>query len=310
MFAKMSWQMGSESMDTFFSYLNTMQTRSLQLTKEVLEERNRLEVTVEGLQPKIKVGLTTLSELEQTQEALELHKHCIEQNKNFEYEVEVTEAVKEDISETGNYITNCQVCHTTCHYPCQIPNDDGKKGCWAMDWKGNCTICPGKCVWNVNFNQKYKWEHKIRKEKRTYEDLKKQFEDAKGKKMTAKEVVKQLQKKYEDVQKEVLKLTEKLSRTLKCLKEIALRPDPLTTPDYIDLMILAEEHEAKPGYLDRIRELQRVREGAVIVQKVASGESLLPQEEKTWTEWVKDGASDFKKSKRYDSLKAYFTNEN
>ncbi|MBN3319400.1 VTXB protein, partial [Atractosteus spatula] len=50
-FDQMFWQMGSESMETFFGYLNTMQTRSLQLTKEVLEERNRLEVTVEGLQP-------------------------------------------------------------------------------------------------------------------------------------------------------------------------------------------------------------------------------------------------------------------
>uniref|UniRef100_W5NBM7 Fibronectin type-III domain-containing protein n=1 Tax=Lepisosteus oculatus TaxID=7918 RepID=W5NBM7_LEPOC len=292
-FDQMFWQMGSESMETFFSYLNTMQTRSLQLTKEVLEERNRLEVTVEGLQPKIKVGLTTLNELEQTQEALKRHKHCIEKNKNFEYEVEVTEAVMEDISGTRNYITNCQTCHITCHYPCGIPNDDGKKGCWAMDNKGNCRICPEKCVWSVHFNQKYRWEYKTRKEKRTYEDLKRQFEDAKGKKMSAEEVVKQLQKKYKDVQKEVLKLIEKLSRTLKHLKEIALRPDPLRTPDYIDLMIQAEEHEAKPGYLERIRELQRVREGAVIVQKVASGESLLPQEEKTWKEWAKEGTSDF-----------------
>uniref|UniRef100_W5N8A3 Uncharacterized protein n=1 Tax=Lepisosteus oculatus TaxID=7918 RepID=W5N8A3_LEPOC len=252
-FDRMFWRMGSVGMTTFFTHLSTMQTRSLQLTKEVLAVRHRLEVTVEGLQPKMKVGLMILNELEQTHEALERHKHCIEQNKNFEYEVEFTEAVKEDISGTGICITNCQACHTTCHYPCKIPNDNDKKGCWAMDNKGNCRICPGKCVWSVHFTQKYRWEYKMRKEKRTYEDLKRQFEDAKGKEMCAEEVVKQLQKKYKDVQKEFLQLIENLSRTLKRLKEIALRPDPLRAPDYIDLMIQAEEHEAKPGYLDRIR---------------------------------------------------------
>jgi len=46
---------------------------------------------------------------------------------------------------------------------------------------------------------------------------------------------------------------------LERLQDIALKPNPLSTPDYIDLMIEFEKQEAKPGFQDRIQSLMEVR---------------------------------------------------
>ena len=49
-FTKSFWDIGLENFQEFFIKLGQLETRSLTLTKEVLEERKQLEVKVEGLQ--------------------------------------------------------------------------------------------------------------------------------------------------------------------------------------------------------------------------------------------------------------------
>ncbi|XP_041099656.1 uncharacterized protein LOC121310796 [Polyodon spathula] len=278
-FEKLFWRMGSTSMRNFFNNLNTMETRSLQLTKEVLAERKQLEVTVEGLQQIIKVGLSKLDEIRETQNALEHHKDCIEANKDFEYEVEITVQGEIDISESGTFTTNCPICHFTCHHPCTT--NTFKYWCKAIDMLGSCRVCPGKCASSDHLlQQTFKWGPVIKKEKRTYENLKKQYEEAEGKKMSAEEIMKTLEQEFSAVKYKVLDLIEQLSKSRSRLEEIALRPNPLTTPDYIDLLIQSEEREGSPGFKERIQSLQQVREGAVILQKAARGNDLLPEEKK------------------------------
>uniref|UniRef100_A0A0E9UGH5 Uncharacterized protein n=1 Tax=Anguilla anguilla TaxID=7936 RepID=A0A0E9UGH5_ANGAN len=36
-----------------------------------------------------------------------------------------------------------------------------------------CTVCPGKCIWSVHHNMKYKFVIEMKREKRTYENLEK-----------------------------------------------------------------------------------------------------------------------------------------
>ncbi|XP_078251561.1 uncharacterized protein LOC144591130, partial [Rhinoraja longicauda] len=254
-FDAMFWKMGANSMKKFFTALNTMETRSLSLTREVLKERKQLEVAVVGLQIQIRIGLAKLEELRKTQQALNQHQTELDANKNFEYVIDVTIPVQSDISGTGNYITNCQKCFFTCHYPCKIPNDDGKRKCSAMDREGNCTVCPKKCIWNVHFNQKYKFEYERKKEKKTYSDLKEKYEKACGAKMTEQNIMETLQQEFDEIENTVLALIEQLSGSIGRLEEIALRPNPLSTPAYIDLMIQSEKEEAKPGFMERIQTL-------------------------------------------------------
>ncbi|XP_067865877.1 uncharacterized protein [Heterodontus francisci] len=299
-FDAMFWKMGSNSMKKFFVALSKMETKSLRLTKEVLRERQQLEAAVEGLQPQIKAGLTKLEEIRKTQQALHQHQVDLDANKDFEYEIEVTVAEKEDISGTGHYITNCQKCHFTCHYPCGIPNDAEKRGCASMDGNGNCTACPNKCIWSVHYNQKYRFEYKTRKEKRTYNQLKEKYEKASGEKMSQQKIMEQLQQELADVQDVVLELIEKSSQSILRLEEIALRPNPLSTPDYINLLIQSEKEEAKPGFQERIQSLNVVKQQAEIIAKVAENKPLLSfewkqyqavQEKKSFGKIIKDKVS-------------------
>ncbi|XP_062894941.1 uncharacterized protein LOC134341109 isoform X1 [Mobula hypostoma] len=269
-FDAMSWKMGENSMKKFFRALNKMETKSLSLTKEVLMERKQLETVVEGLQVQIRVGLTKLEEVRKTQQVLNQHQTELEANKDFEYEIEITVPEQEDISKTGHYITNCQKCHFTCHYPCAIANDAEKSGCAAMDGNRNCTVCPQKCVWSVHFNQKYKFNYVTKKEKRTYDELKKNYEMAYGEKMTQQNIMESLQQEFVVVQNVVLEFIEQLSISIRRLEEIALRPSPLSTPAYIELLIQSEKEEAKPGFLDRIQALRDVKERAELIEKVTN----------------------------------------
>ncbi|XP_038672990.1 uncharacterized protein LOC119976518 [Scyliorhinus canicula] len=281
-FDAMFWKMGSNSMKKFFRALNKMEAKSLLLTKEVLVERQQLEAAIAGLQPQITAGLTKLEEIRKTKQALNQHQVDLDANKDFEYDIEFIIPVQINISGSGSYITNCQKCRFTCHYPCGIPNDDGKRGCAAMGRNGRCTVCPGNCIWNDHFNQKYRFEYETRKEKRTYSELKEKYEKASGEKMTQQNIMEKLQQEFDDVQDVVLELIEKSSQSILRLEEIALRPNPLSTPVYIDLLIQSEKEEAKPGFMERIQSLNEVKKQAQLIAKVSGKEELFPEE---WKEY-------------------------
>ncbi|XP_015282270.1 PREDICTED: uncharacterized protein LOC107123532 [Gekko japonicus] len=163
-FNQMFWQMGVGSLDRFFRSLGGLEPRSLTMTAEVLRERKELEAVVQGMRPQIKMALVKVDELRTTQRALARHRGDMEANRNFEYELETTVPFKIDISGMGYHITNCQQCHTTCHYPCQVENPHDKWKCAAMDKSsGRCCVCPGRCRWDIHFSQSYKWDYCVRK---------------------------------------------------------------------------------------------------------------------------------------------------
>ncbi|XP_062284269.1 uncharacterized protein LOC133990109 [Scomber scombrus] len=274
-FDQMFWNMGTKSMKRFFAALNVIETKSLKMTKEVLRERKQLETSVENLQQQVKLGLAKLEEIKETSGKLKEHEAEISRNENFEFEVTVKKPVQEDISGTGNYITNCQQCHQTCHYPCGIPNDEDKSGCCAMGPDGQCEQCPGKCHWSAHFNQKYRWDYKEVKEKRTVKELQEKYLKAAEAKTPVQALIDKLKAEYDHVQAEVVKLMEKSGKCLNRLKEIALKPNPLSTPEYIDMLIEGEKTEAKPGWKERVQALITMRERAEYLAKVDRGENLL-----------------------------------
>ncbi|XP_038574884.1 uncharacterized protein si:ch73-170d6.2 [Micropterus salmoides] len=273
-FDQMFWNMGTKSMKRFFAALNLIETKSLTLTKEVLRERQQLENSVENLQEQVKVQLAKLEEIKETSEILKEHEAEISRNENFEFEVTVKKPFQKDISGTGNYITNCQQCHVTCHYPCAYANDADKRECAAMGSDGCCTECPGKCFWSVHFNQKYKWEYKEVKEKRTVNELKEKYLKASEAKRPFEALIDKLKAEYNRVQAEVVKLIKKSSECLNRLKEIALKPNPLSTPEYIDMLIEGEKSEAKQGWKKRVLSLITMREKAECMAKIERGEKL------------------------------------
>ncbi|XP_017296331.1 uncharacterized protein LOC108250797 [Kryptolebias marmoratus] len=278
-FDEMFWKMGTKSMEKFFTALGNITTKSLLMTREVLKERKQLETAIEGLQPQVRVGLAKLNEIKTTKEKIKEHEAVITSNENFEIEVDIIKAIQKPLTEKGVYITNCQKCSVTCHYPCAIANDNKKAGCASMDFKGMCTVCPGKCIWNVHFNQTYKWEYVPVKEKTTVQELKSKYEKATKAKLTTQQLVEKQEEEIANLQDFVLSLIDQSACSITRLQEIALRPNPLTAPEYIDMMIEGEKSEAREGFQARIQSLEEVKERATLISKVSQRDRLLKSEE-------------------------------
>ncbi|XP_073347144.1 uncharacterized protein [Pagrus major] len=278
-FDEMFWNMGSKSMEKFFTALGKMTTKSLLMTREVLQERKQLETAVEGLQPQVKAGLAKLEEIKKTKEKIKEHETVMTSNENFEIEVDVVKPVKKQLSKKGEYITNCQKCSITCHYPCMIADDNEKRGCASMDGTGMCTVCPGKCIWSVHFNQTYRWEYVQVKEKQTLRELKDKYKKAAKEKLTIQDLIERQEEEIVLLQNMMVSLMDQSAHCITRLQEIALRPNPLTTPEYIDMLIEGEKSEAKEGYRARIRSLEAMKERATIISKVAKRDKLTKTEE-------------------------------
>ncbi|CAL8366285.1 unnamed protein product [Boreogadus saida] len=244
-----------------------MTTKSLQLTKEVLSERKQLEVSVEGIQVQVRAGLAKLEQIRSTQQQIEKHNADITTNENFQFEVEIVKCFQTILTKEGEYITNCQHCSMSCHYPCYIADDLKKSRCPAMK-DGKCTVCPGKCDWYVHFNQKYKWDYVKEKQVTTVQELKGKYEKATEAKITVQQTIEIQEKEVALLQDEIILLMDTSSACLARLKEIALRPDPLSTPEYIELLIEGEKSEAKEGYLARIQCMEKMKGNAQIIAKV------------------------------------------
>ncbi|XP_056247410.1 uncharacterized protein LOC130178870 [Seriola aureovittata] len=271
---QMFWNMGTKSMKRFFDALNVIDTKRLTMTKEVLRVRQQLDISVEGLQKQLNLGLDKLEEIKDTEEQLKELEGEITKNKNFELEVTVTKAVQIDLSGTGKYITTCLKCHFTCHDNCPYENEDIKH-CPAMGADGNCTKCPGKCHWRVHLNQKYKWEYREVKGKETVKELQEKYLEATEAKAPVQALIDKLKAEYNAVQAEVVALMRRSAECLNRLKEISLKPNPLSTPEYIDMLIEGEKSEAKPGWRKRVQALIDMRQKAEIMAKVERGETLL-----------------------------------
>uniref|UniRef100_A0A3Q2W1B4 Fibronectin type-III domain-containing protein n=1 Tax=Haplochromis burtoni TaxID=8153 RepID=A0A3Q2W1B4_HAPBU len=266
-FDQMFWEMGTESIKSFFAALNLIETKSLTLTKEVLRERKQLEISVENLQEQVKLGLAKIEEIKETSEKLKDHEAEISRNENFEIEVTVPKCIKKGILGKKEYVTNCSECGVTCHYPCQIPDDASKRRCSAIGSDGNCTQCEGKCSWDNHHNMPFRWEIQQVKEKRTLKEMKEKHRKATGKKITFQGLVDSLKDEYKNVQAAVVKLMERSAKCLNKLREIALKPNPLSTPEYIDMLVEGEKSEGKPGWKKRVESLRSMKEKAELMKE-------------------------------------------
>ncbi|XP_044305282.1 uncharacterized protein LOC123033036, partial [Varanus komodoensis] len=267
------WEVNTENMKKFFDSLNNLETRSLTLTKEVLRERRELETALAGLRPQINIVLVKLKELRKTQEALDAHKEDMAANRNFTFEVETIKPVRKDTDQDAN---NCSQCHFTCCHPCRVPWDRLNRLCFAIGlWSGTCNVCPGRCSQNHHSLQKYRFTYEVVKEERTFEDVKKKYEAASGEVMSAEKLLQSLSQECEEAQAGLQGLIEKATRSIQRLQEIALLPNPLSMPQYVDLLIKEQGADQKPGFEGRIQLLEEAREVAEAAQKKARNEGWL-----------------------------------
>jgi predicted nuclease with TOPRIM domain len=273
-FSRMFWNMGMKSFENFFTRFKVVEPQSLQLTNEVLEERQRLETTINRLQPQINERLAKIEELRDEERILKEHESDMLTNKDFKYTVTLTKQRKVDLN-PGHYVTNCLVCNYTCHEDCRYNNDCDKWRCSAMDDgdmnTASCRVCPGGgCHWTQHVNNPYRFELYQEDEERTQEDLKQKYAEAAEGKVHVQGMIKTINDHLSQLDEHVTEMFDQVRDSSKRLGEIALKPNPLTEVEYIDILIESEKQEVKPGYKARIKYLQDARKRAQLATEALS----------------------------------------
>lgn len=70
------------------------------------------------------------------------------------------------------------------------------------------------------------------------------------------------------LQGKVLEMSREAKESMQRLDEIALKPNPLSEVEYIDLLIESERQEGKPGYSQRIKYYQDMKQRALIMSRL------------------------------------------
>ena len=178
-FNGMFWKMGKNSFEDFFNKFTIAKPTSLQLLREVLQEREQLEVKIQGLRPLIRAGLAKFDELQQERRLLKDNEDDIIARGDFMYQVQVVKCCKIDLP-TGRYTTNCLKCTFTCHENCARINDEDKFNCSVMDNSGSqdatCSVCPGRCSWKDHVCNPYKFEIYLSQKTQTSEELQAKYD--------------------------------------------------------------------------------------------------------------------------------------
>lgn len=271
-FDEMFWKMGAGSFKKFFVEFPKYQSVSLRLTKEVLQEREQLQILLESLNDQIKLGLNQIEEMHQEELVLQQHEAKIKANKDFTYQVDMVKPSYICLEGTGQHTTTCVTCNMTCHKSCGIPLDCNKSGCWAMNKFGNCRICSRKCNWSEHRNLPYLIEYTVVTETRTFEDLKQKYHKAVKGKATAEKMMRSLEESLQKVHLQVLTMIKQAQHSVRRLDEIALKPNPLTEVEYIEVLIESEKRGAKPGYQQRIHYYEEAKRQAKMLSTVKDEE--------------------------------------
>ncbi|XP_073720506.1 uncharacterized protein [Misgurnus anguillicaudatus] len=272
---EMVWTSTFKQMRVFFKALGAIESKDLTMTIKVLDERARLENAMASLTPQITAGLSKLSEIKKLKQCLKNESENMEQSENFEQEVEVVHAVRTPVN---CFTMNCNSCFFTCHSNCFLPQEDSESTCAAMGNDGYCVMCPENCHYSKHLREKVMWSYETKTEKKTINELKENFMKAKGKFMDSRQMLDALEDEFKVIEDKLMKLIKLSSDCLRRLDEIALKPKSLSTAEYLNILIKTEEEEKKPGFEDRIIGLEKMKEEALIVEKIARGENLLENE--------------------------------
>ncbi|XP_041423211.1 uncharacterized protein LOC100137715 isoform X2 [Xenopus laevis] len=252
-FLKLPWDTGKTSSEKLFRDLARMESKSLVLTKEVLEEREALEGILDGLGRKTEEIALYHQELSKLNLNMKENEQIIKENSSYEYEMK--ENVKTKIPVQGE-VHNCNSCETTCSRYGNLFQRIWKWLKWVFSME--CSVC-GHNERN-HVRESHEWRIDVKTTKLTHKELKEKYEKAYKKKLSIDEMIQINENKKKDQKDEAMRLIERAAEVLRRLQEIALKPNSLTVTDYIDLLINKERQEGKLGFQERIASLEEFKD--------------------------------------------------
>ena len=256
-FNKPFWDMCYKSYGQFTEELTTIEDQSLVLTNNVLKNRYQLETYVKGIQDFDMEQ--ALIKRQKIQERIDILK---DKKKGLEYEC--IEEKREKVDLKNQYALNCSACQRTCHYPCDHVL---VYTCHCMGWFSGCNVC--QCGYGEHHHTQYKYVLSRTTVTKTKDDVKKEYDAATGKLLTESQTLKKAEDDLNRMQKHIIHLTNSAKLAIEELNKIALKPNPMSTEDYIDIMITQEQAEKKEGWKDRFQQLHEVRKLTETIQEIS-----------------------------------------
>ena len=167
----MFFKLGMKSFDEFTKKLIKLPRKSLTQSKQVLEERNRLDQCVEILASKLREGLDKVEYIKGILQMVTRLKGVLNDSKNFTKVIK-TPKIRLVPAPPGKYMTTCMICSTTCHKYCDISDDSDISRCACIE-NNYCIKCKNKCHWTQHKLRPYYYEDYMDEEVVILDDLKK-----------------------------------------------------------------------------------------------------------------------------------------
>ena len=271
-FTKMFFKLGMKSFEEFTQKLITLPRKSLTQTKQVLDERRKLESCAEILTLKLRKGLDKIEYIKGILKMVSSLKGDLNDSKNFTKVIK-TPKIRQVPVPPGLYMTTCMTCSTTCHKNCGIADDSGKRYCDCIE-KDYCKFCRGKCHWTQHKNRPYYYEDYMAEEVVTLNDLKKKYCDSKSDLDTKTQLLIGAKDDLINLNIECINTQDLITKTINRLQEIALQKTVFeSSEEHIDLLIENEKSEHKEGWQTRIEGLELLKQQKKMLREIYHGEN-------------------------------------
>ena len=224
------------------------------------------------MQRNIKILLCKREELDSEKRLFVDHHEEIKDKRKIIY---LGKNVVSIIKPTTYSTTNCLDCKVTCHERCRVGLDNMKFICTVMKGFSKCRVCPGKCSWKKHANQGFVYDVELKDAEINVANIRRRYEKEVGRKLTPEEVTKQFEDEINEIEDETKKLIQQATSCIGRLEAIALRPDPLTTSDYIDVLIATERARPTNGWKKRVEYLMRLKGQAEFMKEISSAETRI-----------------------------------
>ena len=271
-FTKMFFKLGMKSFEEFTQKLIKLPRKSLTQSKQVLEERNRLEKCVEILTIKLRAGLDKVEYIKGILKMVSSLKGDLNDSKNFTKVIK-TPKIRQVPVPPGNYMTTCMICSTTCHKYCCIADDGDKRGCACISGD-YCIRCKNKCHWTQHKNRPYYYEDYMAEETITLTELKQKYCDSKSNLDTKTQLLMGAKKDLVNLNMECINTQDLITKSINRLQEIALNKTVFeSSEEHIDLLIETEKSEHKEGWKTRIEGLELLKQQKRMLREIYQGEN-------------------------------------
>ena len=134
-------------------------------------------------------------------------------------------------------------------------------------------------------NTPFRFEVYEQIERRTLEDLKKRYHEALSSQFSVESMIANMEDHLAFLQQKVLELSREAKQSMQHLDEIALKSNPLSEVEYIDLLIESEKQEAKPGFQKRVKCYQDMKQKVLIMLKIKDTDIAIEAQKHNDDKW-------------------------